>query len=105
MLELHNLAASPAAQRQIAGLKSVSSEPIVAHVGDDLWRGWRNGLKVHVELDNAHFVGTSTVMFSGVLAHFFSLYASVNRFVHTALVRDGREIHAWRPTQGSPLVL
>ncbi|WP_207005390.1 type VI secretion system baseplate subunit TssF [Trinickia mobilis] len=105
MLELHNLAASPAAQRQIAGLAGVSSEPVVAHVGDDLWRGWRNGLKVCVELDPAHFVGASPVMFSGVLAHFFSLYASVNRFVHTALVCDGREIHAWRPMQGSPLVL
>jgi type VI secretion system protein ImpG len=105
MLELHNLAASPAAQRQIAGLSAVASEPIVAHVGDDLWRGWRNGLKVRIELDGTHFVGTSTVMFSGVLAHFFSLYASVNRFVHTALVRNGREIHAWRPKQGSPLVL
>ncbi|MEX3959684.1 type VI secretion system baseplate subunit TssF [Trinickia sp. EG282A] len=105
MLELHNLAASPASQRQIAGLTAIASEPIVAHVGDDLWRGWRNGLKVRVELDNAHFVGASPVLFSGVLAHFFSLYASVNRFVHTTLMRDGREIHAWRPMQGSPLVL
>ncbi|QYD71599.1 type VI secretion system baseplate subunit TssF [Paraburkholderia edwinii] len=105
MLELHNLAASSAAQRQIAGVASVGSEAIVAHVGEDLWRGWRNGLKVRIELDPTHFVGTSTVLFSGVLAHFFSLYASVNRFVHTALVRDGREIHTWRPKQGSPLVL
>ena len=105
MLELHNLAASPSGQRQITGLTAVRSEAVVGHVGDDLWRGWRNGLKVSIELDETHFVGASTVMFSGVLAHFFSLYASVNRFVHTALVRDGREIHAWRPTQGSPLVL
>ncbi|TKC81439.1 type VI secretion system baseplate subunit TssF [Trinickia terrae] len=105
MLELHNLTANPAAQRQIAGLASVRSEPVVAHVGDDLWRGWCNGLKVCVELDTSHFVGASPLMFSGVLAHFFSLYASANRFVHTALTRDGKEIHAWRPTQGSPLVL
>ena len=69
------------------------------------WRGWQNGLKVRIELDHTHFVGASPVMFSGVLANFFSLYASVNRFVHTALMRDGREIHAWRPLQGSPLVL
>jgi type VI secretion system protein ImpG len=105
MLELHNLAASPGALRQISGLVRVSSEPIVAHVGGDLWRGWRNGLKVSVELDNSHFVGTSPVMFSGVLAHFFSLYASVNRFVHTTLMRDGKEIHGWQPMQGKPLVL
>jgi type VI secretion system protein ImpG len=105
MLELHNLAANPSARRQITGLMSVSSEAIVGHVGSDLWRGWQNGLKVRIELDHTHFVGASPVMFSGVLATFFSLYASVNRFVHTTLMRDGREIHAWRPTQSSPLVL
>jgi type VI secretion system protein ImpG len=44
-------------------------------------------------------------MFAGVLAHFFSLYASVNRFVQTSLVRDSREIHTWRPMPGTPLVL
>lgn len=105
MLELHNLSASPAMQRQIAGLTRVSSEPIVAHVGHDAWRGWRNGLKVRLELDYGHFIGTSPVLFAGVLAHFFSLYASVNRFVQTSLVRDGREIHTWRPMPGTPLVL
>jgi len=105
MLGLHNLASSPGALRQIAGLVRISSEPIVAHVGEDLWRGWRNGLKVRLEIDSTHFVGASPVMFSGVLAHFFSLYASVNRFVHTSLMRDGKEIHAWRPMQDKPLVL
>jgi type VI secretion system protein ImpG len=105
MLGLHNLASSPNALRQISGLVRVNSEPIVAHVGGDLWRGWRNGLQVCLELDSTHFVGASPVMFSGVLAHFFSLYASVNRFVHTSLMRDGKEIHAWRPMQNKPLVL
>ncbi|WP_028208510.1 type VI secretion system baseplate subunit TssF [Paraburkholderia nodosa] len=105
MLMLHNLGAHAPSQRQIAGLVAVSSEAIVAHVGTDRWRGWRNGLGVRIELDDASFVGTSTVLFSGVLAQFFSLYASVNRFVQTSLVRDGREIRTWRPTMGSPLVL
>ncbi|PYE27935.1 type VI secretion system protein ImpG [Paraburkholderia silvatlantica] len=105
MLMLHNLGAHAPSQRQIAGLAAVSSEPVVAHVGADRWRGWRNGLGVRIELDEASFVGASTVLFSGVLAQFFSLYASVNRFVQTSLVRDGREIRTWRPTMGSPLVL
>ncbi|WP_321888475.1 type VI secretion system baseplate subunit TssF [Paraburkholderia bannensis] len=105
MLVLHNLGASAAAQRQIAGIHALAGEPVVAHVGEDRWRGWRNGLGVRVELGRDGFVGASPVLFSGVLAHFFSLYASVNRFVQTALVRDGREIHLWRPMMGSPLVL
>ncbi|WP_233809728.1 type VI secretion system baseplate subunit TssF [Paraburkholderia sp. HP33-1] len=105
MLVLHNPGNEAPAQRQIAGIAGVSSEAIVAHVGTDVWRGWRNGLRVRIELDEAQFVGASPVLFSGVLAHFFSLYASVNRFVQTVLVCDGREIHTWRPMTGSPLAL
>jgi type VI secretion system protein ImpG len=105
MLVLHNLGASAVAQRQIAGIQSVACEAVVAHVGEDRWRGWRNGLGVRLELGREGFVGASPVLFAGVLAHFFSLYASVNRFVQTALVRDGREIHLWRPMTGSPLIL
>ena len=105
MLVLHDLGTSAAARRQIAGLTAVTSEAVVAHVGEDQWRGWRNGLLVRIELDNTCFAGNSPVMFSGVLAHFFTLYANVNRFVHTAIMRDGKEIHTWRPRESSPLVL
>jgi type VI secretion system protein ImpG len=105
MLMLHNLGAHAPAQHQIAGITGISSERVVAHVGADRWRGWRNGLGVRLELDGAGFVGASPVLFAGVLAHFFSLYASVNRFVQTSLICDGREIHTWRPMTGSPLVL
>lgn len=105
MLVLHNPAGHAPVQRQIAGIAGVSSESVVAHVGTDRWRGWRNGLHVRLEVDEAQFVGASPVLFSGVLAHFFSLYASVNRFVQTTLVCGGREIHTWRPTTGNPLVL
>ncbi len=105
MLQLHNPGDEPAARRQIDGLTRLDCERIVARVGEDAWRGWRNGLGVRVHLDPQHFIGSSAVLFSGVLAQFFSLYASANRFVRTTLVQADKEIKTWQPPAGMPLSL
>ncbi|MEX6500626.1 type VI secretion system baseplate subunit TssF [Pseudomonas zhanjiangensis] len=105
LLTLHNLRDEAAARRQIEGLCGISSVRIVEHVGSDAWRGWRNGLEVRLSLDPQHFVGASPLLFSGVLAHFFSLYANTNRFVRTVLLLGDKEIKTWRPQVGEPLSL
>lgn len=86
MLSLHNLRDEPSARRQISGLFKLNCERVVDQVGKDAWRGWRNGLEVSLQLNPEHFAGNSAVLFSGVLAQFFSLYATANRFVRTVLV-------------------
>ena len=108
ILALHNLRNEASASRQIDGIKSLTSERTVAHVGTDAWRGWRKGLQVRLQLDPAHFAGHSTVLFSAVLAQFFSLYATANRYVSTVLVDADdatKEVKAWSPQAGMPLSL
>ncbi|MDD0974503.1 type VI secretion system baseplate subunit TssF [Pseudomonas fontis] len=108
MLSLHNLRNEASARRQIDGLKSLRCERKVAHVGNDAWRGWRKGLEVRVQLAPGNFVGHSTVLFSAVLAQFFSLYATANRYVSTVLVDADdatKEVKAWSPQAGMPLCL
>lgn len=105
MLALHNLRDEASARRQIDGLLTLTSARIVARVGEDAWRGWRNGLEVRISLDPQHFAGNSAVLFSGVLAQFFSLYATANRFVSTVLVQADKEIKTWQPQAGMPLAL
>lgn len=105
MLTLHNLRDETAARRQIDGLSGIASVRIVERAGQDAWRGWRNGLEVRVSLDPEYFVGASTLLFSGVLAHFFSLYTNTNRFVRTVLLLGDKEIKTWRPQVGEPLSL
>lgn len=104
-LALHNLGDHPAGRRQIAGLAALTSARIVDHVGADAWRGWRNGLLLTLELDPACFAGGSRVLFAAVLAHFFALYAHVNRFVRTQLVERGQEIQTWQPPSSPNLAL
>jgi type VI secretion system protein ImpG len=105
MLALHNLGADPAVQQQISGIQALDSERITFHVGQDAWRGWRNGLQLTLTLNPDNFAGSSPVLFAGVLAHFFARYASINRFIRTVLRLDDREITPWQPQVGSPLVL
>ncbi|MEM5618730.1 type VI secretion system baseplate subunit TssF [Pseudomonas aeruginosa] len=47
----------------------------------------------------------AAVLFSAVLAQFFSLYATANRFVRTVLVEADKEVKTWQPQAGSPLSL
>jgi type VI secretion system protein ImpG len=105
ILQLHNLRDEASALRQIDGLLSLSCERVIGHVGADAWRGWRNGLEVQLQLDPQHFVGSSAVLFSAVLAQFFSLYATANRFVRTVLMQSDKEVKAWQPQAGMPLSL
>lgn len=105
IFQLHNLRDEASALRQIDGLLSLSCERVIGHVGADAWRGWRNGLEVQLQLDPQHFVGSSAVLFSAVLAQFFSLYATANRFVRTVLMQSDKEVKAWQPQAGMPLSL
>ncbi|VVP02574.1 type VI secretion system baseplate subunit TssF [Pseudomonas fluorescens] len=105
ILQLHNLRDEASAWRQIEGLLSLSCERVIGHVGEDAWRGWRNGLEVQLQLDPQHFIGSSAVLFSAVLAQFFSLYATANRFVRTVLVQSNKEVKTWQPQAGMPLSL
>lgn len=105
MLHLHNLRDEAGPRRQVEGLLELTCERVVARVGEDAWRGWRNGLEVRIRLDAEHFAGSSAVLFSAVLAQFFSLYATPNRFVRTVLVDHDKEVRTWQPQAGKPLNL
>lgn len=105
LLHLHNLRDEAGPRRQVEGIIELRCERVVARVGDDAWRGWRNGLEVRIRLDPQHFAGSSAVLFSAVLAQFFSLYASANRFVRTVLVDADKEVRTWQPQAGKPLSL
>lgn len=105
ILSLYNLSGSAANRQQIMGISQIAASRTVDRVGKEAWRGWRNGLEIRLELDPAHFAGSSRVLFSGVLAQFFSQYASVNRFIRTVLVEKERDIKIWQPLTGDPLIL
>lgn len=105
MLTLHNVRDDTTVQHQINHITGLHTLRVVDRVGEDAWRGWRNGLEVRLNLPAKYFAGNSRVLFSGVLAHFFALYANANGFIRTVLVDGDKEIKTWQPSSDPGLIL
>lgn len=82
--------------RQIEGLSSVRTGPVVRSIlsGDQL--GFARGLRVELEARERHFEGTGAIVLASVLERFFANYVSINSFTETAFISEERgEILQW----------
>ncbi len=86
---------------QIRGIAGLNARPVTRQIGGEAWRGHCRGTGLRLELDAEAFVGSSTVLFSAVLAHFFSLYTTVNSFVELGVWRGDECLLQWRPMAGA----
>ena len=107
LLKLYSDIADPAMQRQVDGLRTVASAPImrrVPTVGGP--PGFARGLEVTVNCDETAFEGTSVFLFGSVLERFLAKYVSINSFTETVLrsVQRG-EVMRWPARIGNrPIV-
>ena len=102
MLELYSEGMDKPGGRQIEGIYSVRTAPIVRQ----LQVGWRvevaHGLQIRIRVDEAAFEGTGAYLFGSVMEHFFATYASTNSFTETVLETVQRdEIGRWPVRIGS----
>ncbi len=86
---------------QIRGIAGLAARPVTRQIGGEAWRGHCRGTGLRLELDAEAFVGSSTVLFSAVLAHFFSLYTTVNSFVELGVWRGDECLVQWKPMAGA----
>lgn len=86
---------------QIRGIAGLEARAVTRQIGRDAWRGHCRGTGIRLELDADAFVGSSAVLFSAVLAHFFALYTTVNSFVELGLWRGDECIVRWKPMAGA----
>jgi type VI secretion system protein ImpG len=77
--------ASPALRRQIEGVQSVSSSPIVRRLPIDGPATFGRGLEVTIQCDETAFEGSSVFLFGAVLERFLAKYVSINSFTETVL--------------------
>jgi type VI secretion system protein ImpG len=98
ILELYDPTGSEAARRQIEGIRDVRSERIVRVVNGALCRG----IRVTVDFDREHYVGTSPYLLAAVLDRFLGLYASINSFTQLVarMPPDEEPLHTWPPRAG-----
>ena len=85
LLQLHADLRAPATQRQIQGLRSVTSARVVRRLPLPGPVCFGRGLEVTLECDEAAFEGTSLLLFGAVMATFLAKYAPINSFTDVLL--------------------
>jgi type VI secretion system protein ImpG len=96
LLQLYGDLAEPSVQRQISGIMSIASAPIVKRLPLEGPVTFGRGLQLTLQCDEAAFEGTGVFVLGSVLERFFSKYVSINSFTETVLSTKQRaEIMRW----------
>lgn len=90
-----------ALQKQMEGLVSIDSRPIVRRMADEVLSTAVRGLEVRIGMDESFFEGTSAYLIGAVLQRFFVKYVALNSFTETVIHTQQRgEIARWPATSG-----
>ena len=96
LLGLYVPAPESIAARQLEGLLSVQSHPVVRRIPGSGPVTAGRGLQVTLEIDEAPFGGAGGVVLAAVLDRFFAKYVSINGFTETVMrSRERGEVIRW----------
>lgn len=107
ILRLYDFSGSVGVERQLGGVRKISTRPVIGRIGRDAWRGFAQGREVELVLDETTFsADTSPFLFASVLEQFFALYAATNSFSQMVLRSETREgvWHRWPARAGRKIV-
>jgi type VI secretion system protein ImpG len=98
-LDLHS-------QRQVEGLRSVSSKAITRRMPSPGPITFGRGIEISVTFDDAAFEGAGAFLLGAVLAEFFAEYVSINSFTETVVGTLARgPIMRWPARGGTCAIL
>jgi type VI secretion system protein ImpG len=96
LLSLYLQENDAATQRQIEGVRSISSSPIVRRLPTSGPISFGRGLEITVECEDGAFEGTGVYLLGSVLEAFFARHVSMNSFTETVLKTTERgEVCRW----------
>jgi type VI secretion system protein ImpG len=96
LLSLYSDNAESGLRKQVEGVLSISSKPIVRRINSAGPIVFGRGLEITLNLDEGAFEGTGVFLLGMVLEHFFAQYVSINSFTETVLSTNDRgEIMRW----------
>lgn len=87
------------AQRLLHSIESFTAEeePVPSKLGG--WRGYQNGTRYTLTLNDRVFQGPA-MLFGRVILHFLCLYSQVNSFSSLDLYLGARRVYRWPPMTG-----
>ena len=106
MLALYCHPADLNGQRQVEGVRSVSSRAVTRRMPSPGPITVGRGIEITLTLDDAAFEGTGAFVLGGVLSEFFAQYVSINSFTETVVRTPARgEIMRWPAKGGTCAIL
>lgn len=107
ILRLYNFSESRYADRQIDGIKTLSSRRHFGRVISEHGIHFVRGTHVTMELDEDQFVGGGVYLFAQVLEYFLGLYVSMNSFSQLEARTQQRKgvLKEWPPRAGHRILL
>ncbi|MEI8299842.1 MAG: type VI secretion system baseplate subunit TssF, partial [Pseudomonadota bacterium] len=101
ILSLYGNVNDPAQQRQIEGVRSIATRPVVARLPGAGPVGIGRGIEVVLTTEDRSFEGTGAFLLGAVLEEFFARYVSINSFTQMVLRSAERgEVKRWLPRTG-----
>ncbi len=101
LLSLYADLGDAGSRRQISGVRSSSTRPIVRKLPAEGPPSFVRGVEVTIDCDESTFEGTSVYVLGLVLARFMARYVSINSFVETVIRTQQRgEVARWPLTVG-----
>ena len=106
LLMLFTDVSSQVSERQLQGLKSVTSRPVVRTIRRAGGYHAARGTEVTLKFDERAFEGSGVFLIGAILDRFLSEYASVNSFTQVVVLTDQRGmVKTWPPRTGQgPLI-
>ncbi|WP_150287411.1 type VI secretion system baseplate subunit TssF [Rhabdaerophilum calidifontis] len=105
-LRLFADSADSATERRIAGLRAITSQPVVRRVQRREGAGVARGIEIGVTIDEAAFEGSGIFLLGAILDEFFAEYAHLNTFTQMVLRSTSRgEVMRFAPRLGRRAVL
>ncbi len=96
MLSLYADVNETTIQKQIEGVKSIASNPIVRRMPGSGLITFGRGLEISLTCEDAAFEGTGAFLLGSVMEEFFTRYVSLNSFTETVLRTTERgEVMRW----------
>lgn len=106
LLELYATNKDAGIAKQIDGVRSVQTRPLVRRLPGKGPICFGRGLEIVLEVDELAFQGGSAFLFGSVMRQFFAQYVSINSFAETVLRSTSRgEIMRWVPRCGNRPIL
>ena len=101
ILSLYCNSNDPGQQRQIEGVRSIATRPVIARLPGAGPVGIGRGIEVVLTTEDPAFEGTGAFLLGSVLQEFFARYVSVNSFTQMVLRSAERgELKRWPPRTG-----